>query len=180
MGKVATPEFEVQRTHLRSEFEAVRTEFHTMVASISEREWTQPSRNTGWTNGEIVFHILLGFILVVPLARLLVFFDHLPDLCSRIFAQALNISTPLFDRINAMGPRAGARLLGRAGIISKFDQVHSVILARLDRARPADWEASMHYPTRWDPRFHTRMDLVALLRYPIDHLRHHREQLRAT
>ena len=113
MGKVATPEFKVQRPHLRSEFEAVRTEFHTMVASISERQWTQPSRNTGWTNGEIVFHIFLGFILVVPLARLLVFFDHLPDLCSRIFAQALNISTPLFNRINAMGPRAGARCSGR-------------------------------------------------------------------
>jgi hypothetical protein len=151
-----------------------------MVASISEREWAQPSRNPGWTNGQVVFHIFLGFILVVPLARLLVLFDHLPDLCSRIFAETLNVATPLFNLINAIGPRGGARLLGPAGIISKFDQVHRAILARLDRARPADWEATMYYPTRWDPRFQGRMNLMALFLYPIDHLRHHREQLRAT
>jgi hypothetical protein len=171
---------EGQRTQLRPELEAARSEFHTMVASISERAWTQPSRNTGWTNGQIVFHVLLGFVLVVPLARLLVFFDHLPDSCSRLFARALDISTPLFDRMNALGPRVGARLLGRAGVIRKFDQVHGAILTRLDRARPADWNATMYYPTRWDPRFQTRMDLAALLRYPIDHLRHHREELRVT
>jgi hypothetical protein len=84
-----------------------------MVASISEREWTEPSQNPGWTNGQIVFHILLGFILVVPLARLLVFFGRLPASYSRIFAGILNLSTPLFNRINAMGPRAGAA--ARAG-----------------------------------------------------------------
>ena len=172
--------FEAQRARLRSDLEAVRGEFHAMAASISEREWTEPSQNPGWTNGEIVFHILLGFILVVPLARLLVFFDHLPALCSRIFSEILNLSTPIFNRFNAMGPRAGARLLGRAGIITKFDQVHDAILSQLDRARPSDWAAAMNYPTRWDPRFQTRMDLAALLRYPVDHLRHHRDQLRAT
>jgi DinB superfamily len=180
LGGAATHDFEAQRACLRSDLEAARGEFHAMVASISEREWTAPSQNPGWTNGQVVFHILLGFILVVPLARLLVFFDHLPALCSRIFAGILNLSTPLFNRINAVGPRAGARLLGRAGIISKFDHVHRAILARLDQACPGDWAAAMNYPTRWDPRFQTRMDLAALLRYPIDHLQHHRDQLRAT
>jgi hypothetical protein len=171
-------EVEAQRSRLRAELEAARGEFHAMVASISEREWTLSSRNTAWTNGQVVFHILLGFILVLPLARLLVFFDRLPDQCSRTFAKTLDLSTPLFHRVNAIGPRVGARLLGRAGIISRFDHVHRAILARLDRARPVDWEATMHYPTRWDPRFHARMDLAALLRYPIGHLRHHRDQLR--
>ncbi len=123
MAGVATPDFEVHRTRLRSELEAVRGEFHAMVASISEREWAEPSQIPGWTNGQIVFHILLGFILVVPLARLLVFFGRLPAPCSRIFAGILDLLTPLFNRINAMGPRAGARRLGRAGIIIKFDQI---------------------------------------------------------
>jgi len=151
-----------------------------MAASISEREWTEPSQNPGWTNGQLVFHILLGFILVVPLARLLVLFGRLPVLCSRMFAGILNLSTPLFNRVNAMGPQVGARLLGRAGIITKFDQVHRAILARLDRARPSDWTAAMDYPTRWDPGFQTRMDLAALFRYPVEHLRRHRDQLRAS
>jgi hypothetical protein len=98
--------------------------------------------------------------------------------CSRIFAAILNFSTPLFNRINAVGPRAGARLLGRAGLIRRFDQVHGTILERLERVRPGDWALPMHYPTRWDPSFKMPMHMEDLFRYPVDHLRHHRHQLR--
>jgi DinB superfamily len=151
-----------------------------MAASISEQAWTEPSHNPGWTNGQLLFHVLFGFILVLPLANILVLFGHLPALCSRIFARILNFSTPLFNRINAAGPRAGARLLGRAGVIRQFDRVHGAILTRLERVRPHDWALAMHYPTRWDPRFQTPMHLEELFRYPVTHLRHHRAQLRAT
>ena len=170
---------ESQRTLLRSELEAARDEFLVMAASISDRAWTEPSRNPGWTNGQLLFHVLLGFILVIPLANTLVFFGHLPALCSRGLAGILNFSTPLFNRVNAAGPRAGARLLGRAGIIRQFDRVHKAILTRLERVRPGDWALAMHYPTRWDPRFQTPMHLEGLFRYPVTHLRHHRAQLRA-
>ena len=180
LGGEVTFETDTRRARLRSDLEAARGEFHAMVASISEQGWTEPSQNPGWTNSQLLFHVLLGFILVRPLAGILVFFGHLPPLCSRVFAGVLNISTPLFNRINAVGPRAGARLLGRAAVISKFDQVHGAVLARLDRVRPRDWALTMHYPTRWDPRFQTSMGLEDLFRYPIDHLRHHRHQLRAT
>jgi DinB superfamily len=149
-----------------------------MVASISEQLWAKPSHNPGWTNGQLLFHVLLGFILVLPLAGLLIFFGHLPAVCSKTFAAILNFSTPLFNRINAVGPRVGARLLGRASLISKFDQVHTAILERLERVRPGDWALAMHYPTRWDPpRFKTLMHMEDLFRYPVDHLRHHRHQL---
>jgi DinB superfamily len=174
-----TSDIETQRALLRSELEAARSEFRAMAASISEQAWTEPSHNPGWTNGQLLFHVLLGFILVLPLASILVFFGHLPALCSRIFAGILNFSTPLFNRVNAAGPRAGARLLGRAGVIKQFDRVHAAILARLERVRPRDWALAMHYPTRWDPRFQTPMHLEELFRYPVTHLRHHRSQLRA-
>ena len=118
--------------------------------------------------------------IVLPLAGILLFFGHLPAVCSRIFVAILNFSTPLFNRINAMGPRTGACLLGRAGLISKFDQVHGTILGRLERVRPSDWALAMHYPSRWDPRFKTPMHMEDLFRYPVDHLRHHRHQLRTT
>jgi DinB superfamily len=174
-----TSDIETLRARLRSDLEAARQEFHEMVGSISEQRWDKPSHNPGWTNGQLLFHVLLGFILVLPLAGILIFFGHLPAVCSRIFAAILNFSTPLFNRINAVGPRAGARLVGRAGLISKFDRVHEAILERLERVRPGDWALAMHYPTRWDPRFRTPMHLEDLYRYPVDHLRHHRHQLRA-
>lgn len=151
-----------------------------MAGAISGRAWTQPSYNPGWTNGQLLFHVFLGFVLVLPLATLLVFFGHLPPVCSRVFARMLNFATPLFNRVNAMGPRAGARLLGREGVVRKFDQAHEAILARLDRVRPGDWTLTMNYPRRWDPRFRTHMRLEDLFVYPLDHLRHHRSQLRIT
>ena len=148
-----------------------------MANALSERAWAMPSHNPRWTNGQLVFHVLLGFILVPPLARLFVVFGHLPRVCSRAWATILNLATPLFNRINAIGPRAGARLLGRAGILRQFDRVHRRMLARLDRTRARDWTRTMHYPTRWDPRLRADMHLADLFRYPIDHLRHHRSQM---
>jgi DinB superfamily len=138
-----TSDIETLRARLRSDLEAARQEFHEMVGSISEQRWDKPSHNPGWTNGQLLFHVLLGFILVLPLAGILIFFGHLPAVCSRIFAAILNFSTPLFNRINAVGPRAGARLVGRAGLISKFDRVHEAILERLERVRPGDWALAM-------------------------------------
>jgi hypothetical protein len=173
-----TPDPETQRAQLRADLATARQEFHEMASSLSEHAWTEPSRNPGWTNGQILFHILLGFILVLPLASLLVFFGHLPRVFSRVFAGILNLSSPLFNRINASGPRAGARLLGKAGVLRKFDKVHGAVLARFDRIRPRDWTLTMHYPTRWDPRFRADMRLADLFRYPVDHMRHHRAQLR--
>ena len=174
------PDLEARLTQLRADLELARQDFHKLVDSVPDQAWTQPSHNPGWTNGQILFHILLGFILVRPLASLLILFGQLPDICSKVFAWMLNLATPLFNRINVIGPRIGARLLGRAGIIRKFDQVYYALLTRLDRLHPRHWIMTMRYPTRWDPRFRTNMHLEDLFRYPIAHLRHHRTQVRIT
>jgi hypothetical protein len=71
-------------------------------------------------------------------------------------------------------------VLGRNGVIARFDRVHRVILKRLARVRPDQWTLVMAYPIRWDPRFRSEMRLEDLFHYPVLHLRHHRAQLRAT
>jgi hypothetical protein len=67
---------------------------------------------------------------------------------------------------------------GRASSASS-NQVQGAILERLERVRPGGWALAMHYLTRWDPRFKTPMRMEDLFRYPVDHLRHHRHELRA-
>ena len=151
-----------------------------MASGLSARAWAEPSHNPGWTNGQLLFHVMLGFVLVLPLARLLVLFGRLPRVVSRTFAGVLNLATPVFNRVNAIGPRPGARLLGKTGVLRQFDRVHARILARLERIRPGEWSLTMPYPTRWDPRFRSAMRLENLFQYPVDHLRHHRAQLRVT
>ena len=171
---------ETTRTRLKAELLAAHQEFHAMAAAIPEHGWAAPSNNPGWTNGQVLFHVLLGFLLVPPLARLLVLFGHLPRSWGRAFAGLLNLATPLFHRINALGPRAAARTLGRAGVLRRFDQVHAGILKRLAKVQPRQWTLAMAYPTRWDPRFRNEMRLEDLFLYPVSHLRHHRSQMRAS
>jgi hypothetical protein len=177
---IVPSDIEARRAQLRADLEGSQREFHALIDSLPEHGWTAPSHNPGWTNGQLLFHILLGFILVGPLASLLMVFGHLPRVCSKVFAGSLNFSTPLFNRLNAIGPRVGARLLGREGVLRTFDQVHGAIITRLDHLQPSHWALTMHYPTRWDPRFQREMRFEDLFRYPIDHLHHHSQQLRAS
>ena len=83
-------DIETRRAQLRADLEGSQREFHALIGSISEQGWTAPSHNPGWTNGQLLFHILLGFILVRPLADLLMVFGHLPHVCSKVFAGILN------------------------------------------------------------------------------------------
>jgi putative transposase len=102
-----TSAIETRREDLRSELEAARREFYDMVASISEPWWAKPSRNPGWMNGQLLFHVFLGFILVLPLAGILLFFGHLPaSASSRRFTPA--------DEDLAGKPIAGEGLVGEA------------------------------------------------------------------
>ena len=56
-----------------SDLEATRASFHALLDSLTEADWYRPSLNPGWTNGEILAHMLFGFIIInvlLPLARL--------------------------------------------------------------------------------------------------------------
>jgi hypothetical protein len=170
---------EDRRAQLRADLASAREEFHAMASAVSISGWRSPSRNPGWTNGQVLFHVLLGFILVLPLARLLVLFGRLPGVTGRAFAATLNVLTPVFHRINAVGPRAAVRVLGMKGVLRTFDRTHLAIMRRLDSIRDHEWELVMPYPTRWDSRFRPDMRLEDLFAYPVAHLRHHRTQLRS-
>ena len=163
---------------LRSELEASRSEFHALLDSVSPQDWQQRSANRGWTNGQLLFHIALGFFLTVPLVWLMRVFAATPRGASRAFAAVLNAGTPLFNWINGLGPRAGARILRGPRLGRMFDRVHRLLLKQLDSMGPDDWSRGMHYPVRWDPeRFPDFMTFEQLFRYPTAHMRHHRAQL---
>ncbi|HET7737730.1 MAG TPA: DinB family protein [Tepidiformaceae bacterium] len=166
------------RELLRAELETSRTEFQELLASIGDRSWTVRSLNRGWTNGELLFHIALGYFLLTPLVVVMNLFGVLPRGCSRVFAALLNLSTPLFNWINGLGPRVGARILNARRLSRTFDRVHSSILRRLDSTGPQAWSRGMHYPRRWDPRFREFMTMEDVFHYPTIHFHHHRSQIR--
>jgi hypothetical protein len=161
---------------IRSELQATRADYHALLGSLSEQGWYGRSRNPAWTNGQLLFHVTLAFLLVLPLFRIMRLFGRLPRRCSKIFASLLNLSTPLFNRVNAIGPRVGARIYQRDALGRKYDRVHAAILKRLYSIRDEEWARGMYYPTRWEPSFAEYMRFEDLFHYPTVHFKHHRSQ----
>ena len=167
------------RERARAELEFAHCRFHALLDSLSEAEWAAPSRNPAWTNGQLVYHILFAFILVPSLFWMIKFWSRLPTRYSRGFAQVLNFTTPVFNRINALGPRGQAFVFGRKRAGAIFDRIHRSILKKVDSLHGGHWSDGMHYPRRWDPTFGDFMTFEDLFKYPPAHFEHHLGQLSA-
>ena len=165
------------RKRIRDELAETRRQFHALLDSLSAADWDAPSRNPAWTNGQLVFHMLFAFMLIPWLFWLIRFWSRLPDGYSRAFARVLDFSTPLFNRVNALGPRGQAVVFGRRRAGSIYDRVHRSILHKVDSIKDDDWGRGMNYPVRWDPDFGEFMTFERLFHYPTQHLQRHLAQL---
>lgn len=174
-----TTELQALRDQLRTDLESARRGFHAALAGLPDEAWARPSANPGWTNGQLLFHITFGFILVGPLLLLLRLVGRFPASFSRVLAALLDACTGLFNRVNALGPRGGARRYDRDALARKYDRVQESLLRTLDRLPAGEWDLGMYYPRRWDPRFKEYMRIEDLFRYPVRHQQHHLDQLKA-
>ncbi|MEU1198721.1 DinB family protein [Streptomyces sp. NPDC005813] len=170
----------VDRQAIHEELERARTTFHRLLDGATDADLRQRTEGTRWTNGQLLFHMLFGYILIRPLLALLRVFGRLPPRASRVFAGGLNAATRPFDAINYLGPLGGARVLGRRRMGTLFDRVITWQHRRLDAERESDLALAMHYPTRWDPFFQDVMTIADLYRYPTQHFDFHRRQLTLT
>src|SRR5262245_14607904 len=103
----------VDREVVHRELEEARSSFHRLVAGASEAELRRPSDGTRWTNKELLFHMLLGYLILRALRRLILLFGRLPPGVSRAYARLLNEGTRPFDAVNYLGSRAGGTLSTR-------------------------------------------------------------------
>ena len=66
-----------------------------------------PALRLGWTNEQLLFHMLFGFIVVRVLLLLVKGFGRLPPAFSRAFAAILNAGTRPFHVINYLSALPG-------------------------------------------------------------------------
>jgi hypothetical protein len=157
--------------------EQAQQTFHRLLDSATVADLSRPSNGTKWTNGQLLFHMLFGYLIVVRLLVLVRIFGRLPDGFSRGFAGVLEASTRPFHVINYLGSVGGPRLFGYVGMGRRFDRVIAKLLRRLDRESDSELSRGMRYPTSWDPYFKAYMTLADVYRYPTQHFEHHRRQL---
>ena len=157
--------------------EDIGTAFHAMLDTMTDATWNQPSLNPGWTNGEIVIHMIFGYVIFIPLLPMARAWGRLPRGSSRWFADLLNAITGPFNWVNKVGARMQGKFFTRKQVGPIFDWVHGILLKQMASIREEEWPRGMYYPTRWDSNFSDFMTLELQFRYAATHFNFHLGQL---
>jgi DinB superfamily len=167
----------MDREVVHQELERARASFHDLHAHATPTSLKRRSNGTRWNNQQLLFHMLLGYLIVRALGNLVRMFGRLPPGVSRAYARVLDAGARPFHLANYVGSWAGGTALGRRGQTLLFDRVVAALDRRLDAETDTDLARGMSYPTRWDPFFTPYMTLADVYRFPTEHFDFHRRQL---
>ena len=168
------------RAALAADLERARADFHRLITVAADDEWSKPTSGTRWTNEQLLFHMVFGYMVVQRLMILVRILGRLPGGVSRGFTRILNATTRPFHVINYYGTCLAALVYNRRRMGAKMDGVIAAMQRSLARLDESALRRGMHFPTSWDPYFRDYMTLVDVYRYPGQHYDHHRRQLTLT
>jgi DinB superfamily len=167
----------MQQGDIAAEMERARVDFHHLLDNATSAELRASTNGTKWTNEQLLFHMLFGYLLVHNLQILVKAFTRLPRHVSKAFAATLDAATRPFHAVNYLGSLGGARVLGHA----RMERLMDFVIGRLQQSVTAASEDSlnrgMHFPVGWDPYFKEYMTLRDVYHYATQHYDHHRRQL---
>jgi hypothetical protein len=167
----------LDRAAVRAEMDQARLDYRRLVATATPADLRRSSDGTRWTNQELLFHMLFGYLIVRALLVLVRVFGLLPDGAGKAFARLLDSARRPFGLINYLGSCAGARIIPPRRMAPVLDHVIAALHKHLQRETDATLRRGMHYPTTWDPFFADYMTLADIYRYPTQHFRFHQHQL---
>src|SRR5215469_17768335 len=101
------------RDAICEELRRSRVTFRRLVEDASRDDLARPTDGTRWTNQQLLFHMLLGYLIMRPLFVLARIFARLPAGNSRVFARLLDATTGPFNWVNYLGSCAGAAIFPR-------------------------------------------------------------------
>jgi hypothetical protein len=168
---------QMDRGSIHAELELARGTFQTLVATASPSDLRRPTVGTRWTNQQLLFHMLLGYLVVLRLVPLVRFFGRLPDRYSLRFARVLNAGSRPFHVVNYLGACAGALVFHGPRLAAKFDRTITALHRRLDDEPDENLARRMHFPVDWDPHFRDTMTLLEVYHYGTQHYAFHARQL---
>lgn len=171
------PRAPVDRAPIVTDLEECRADLHLLLAGATPDRLRAKSAGTAWTNEQLLFHMVFGFLVVrrlLPLVRLV---SALPTWVGRGFAAVLGAGTVPFHWVNYAGSCGGALVFDHTRMGRLCDHTIDHLVHRLAEEPEDRLTRSMPFPTRWDPYFQPRMTLADVYAYPVLHYRHHRAQL---
>jgi hypothetical protein len=148
------------RQTVHADLERVRATFARHVAEMNREDLRRQSSGTRWTNRQLLFHMLFGFLLVRNLLWMVKVLARLPRGSTKPFAALLDFCTSPFHRINYLGSVCGGALFTPQRMQRRLDRVTAKLEGDLAKQDEQSLTRGMYYPTRWDPYFQEFMQLA--------------------
>ena len=168
------------KEQILAEYTRARRELEAWLDSATAEDLRRTSNGTKWTNEELLFHMVFGYMVVRALLPLVHTVSRLPEPVGKGFAAVLNAATGAFDVTNYWGSRAAAVVYNRRRMGRKFEKTIASLSRRLERETPGTMSRSMPFPDRWDPFFAPLMTVNDVYAYPNLHFDFHARQLSLT
>ena len=158
-------------------YSRARRDLDGLLQGTTPAELHRKSNGTRWTNEELLFHMVFGYMVVRALLPLVRVVSLLPRPVGRALAAVLNAGTRPFDAVNYWGSRAAAVVYNRRRMSRKLDKTTGALSRRLGRESTRSLARSMPFPVGWDPFFTPLMTLNDVYAYPTRHFDFHAKQL---
>ena len=168
-------EAHVGRNEIVEELRCVQADFHQLISTTTPEGLRRRSNGTRWSNRQLLFHMVFGYVIVRTLLPLVHALGQLGR--SRGFAATLNAGHRPFHMINYLGSCGGGQLLTTRAQVALLDRTIDTLQRKLAAETDASLALSMHFPTAWDPYFKPTMSVLDVYHFATQHYDHHRRQL---
>lgn len=168
----------LKRTEIDAELCRVEKDFRSLVDGVAPQDLRRRSAGTRWTNRQLLFHMVFGYLIVRSLMPLVHLLGRLG--WSGRFAATLNAAWRPFHLINYLGSVGGGQLLPPVAMAALLDRTLHALRRRLARESEQGLGLTMHFPVAWDPYFASTMSVLEVYHYGTQHYNHHRRQLTLT
>jgi len=165
----------MERQRIIDEMRQAQIDFHDLVARAGAADLRRRTVGTRWTNRQLMFHMVFGYLIVRTLLPLVHLLGRLG--WSRRFAATLNAVWRPFHLINYLGSCGGGLVLSPRRMTALMDLTIAALTRRLAGETPAQLALTMHFPARWDPYFRPTMSVLDVYHYGTEHYDHHHRQL---
>lgn len=165
------------KTEILAGYSRASHDLDAWLKNAGDADLRRRSNGTRWTNEELLFHMVFGYMVVRALLPLVHVISRLPEPAGKAFAAVLNAGTQPFDVVNYWGSRAAALVYNKQRMRCKLDKTISAISRRLERESFKSLARTMPFPDRWDPFFMPTMTLTDVYAYPTLHFDFHARQL---
>ncbi len=167
----------MDRQSVQAELQRAEAVLQSLATQASPADLRRASAGTRWTNEQLLFHMVFGYMVVRALLPLVRLFGRLPDKAGVVFAGLLNGGRRPFHIVNYLGSCGGALVFHGPRLIRQMDRTVAALRRRVEQETDEDLNRTMHFPVDWDPFFRDRMTLLEVYHYGTQHFDFHRQQL---